>query len=443
MTVDDLLTIIENRVLQRQLSPVERIVLRQTWDNQTYEQMSQQSGYGDAHLKDTGYRLWREISDTIGQRVTKKSFSFVLQQHLQLDPASTPSLVTGDQTERSHPHLPHYPSGPLPLTSHLYIERPPWETLSYAEVERPGGLLRIKAAQKTGKTSLLFRVMDYGLRQGYQIAYLDLQSVDMAVFADLETFLRWFCLRVGQELNLTSKLDDYWNPQFGHKVSSELYCQEYFLEQCQTPLLLVISAIERLLDYPNIAQEFFPLLRSWHEKGKWNSVWKKLRLVITYSTEIYMPLNIYQSPFNIGQTIKLPCFTSEQVQDLAHRYGLDWIEETRSQRLMGLVGGHPFLTNVAFYHLATKTLDFETLIQTAATPTGIYGDYLRDYLPLLQRHSELADMLKQVMSSEDGISLNAVTMHQLESLGLVKAKGDRVFPSCEVYRSYFLQQLSF
>ena len=443
MDPDEVLLAIEERLLKRKLTPAERIVLGQTWNKQTYEQMAKQSGYGDAHLKDTGYKLWRAISQALGQRVTKKSLLFVLREHFQ--PETSPS--TSAQTTvppvldtGSRRYL--YPSGPLPPGSPLYIGRPPNEDLAYAEIQRPGGFLRIKAPQKMGKTSLVFRLIHKAHQQRYQTVHLDLQTIDQDVFSSIDTLLRWFCAQTSRALNLPPKLDEYWDASMGHKVSSELYYQEYLLENRNTPVVLIIGAAERLIEHPKVAEDFFPLLRSWHEKARWNFLWRNLRIVIAHSTEIYVPLKINQSPFNIGQAIKLPKFTIDQVTDLATRYGVVKDNGALGQILLDLVDGHPYLVNIFLYHLTNQPAALTRLITTASTPSGIYGTHLRSYLALLREEQSLAAAFKHVISSEEGMELDAVSMYRLESLGLIKVKGYQAVPSCEVYRAYFQQQLS-
>ena len=444
MEPNEVLLAIEERLLKRKLTPAERIVLGQTWNKQTYEQMAKQSGYGDAHLKDTGYKLWRAISEVLGQRVTKKSLLFVLREYLHPEPVpSTPAKTKTSPVlvANSTQHL--YPSGPLPPDSPLYIQRPPNEDLAYAEIQRPGGFLRIKAPQKMGKTSLVFRLVHKAHQQRYQTVHLDLQAIDQAVFSSIDTFLRWFCAQTSRALNLPSKLDEYWDASMGHKVSSELYYQEYLLENRETPIVLIIGAAEKLIEHPKVAQDFFPLLRSWHEKARWNFLWRNLRIVIVHATEIYVPLRINQSPFNIGQAIKLPRFTAEQVAELAARYDLEQHHDNLAKTLLGLVGGHPYLVNIFLYYLATQPSNVDSLVKAAATPSGIYGTHLRNYLALLKVEPSLATAFQKVISSEEGIELDAVTLYRLESLGLITVRGYQAVPSCDVYRLYFQQQLSF
>ncbi|MEO1094409.1 MAG: AAA-like domain-containing protein [Cyanobacteria bacterium J06638_28] len=447
MDPEEILLSIETRFLKRKLNPAERIVLGQTWNKQTYEQMARHSGYGDAHLKDTGYKLWREISHALGQRVTKKSLLFVLKEHMQ--PTSAEAGNQADVlrskelevTENVLAQVP-YPSGPLPPDSPLYVDRPPNEDIAHREIQRPGGFLRIKAPRKMGKTSLVFRLMQTAQAQGYQTVHLDLQTIDEAIFASTATFLKWFCLRVSQEIGISPDLDAYWDSSMGYKVSSELYFQEHILGQSHTPIVLIISAAEALIEHSQIAQDFFPLLRYWHEKARWSSIWQTLRVVITHATEVYVPLKIHQSPFNVGQAIKLPGFTAAQVTELATHYGLKTIDSKLAQRIVAMLGGHPYLVNVFFYHLVTASTRPEALFKIAATPSGIYGTHLRNYLAILKESPDLEQAMHQVVSTQAGTELDAVTMYRLESLGLIKINGYRAVPGCEVYRLYFQKQLS-
>ncbi|MBD2664646.1 AAA-like domain-containing protein [Richelia sinica FACHB-800] len=60
---------------------------------------------------------------------------------------------------------------------------------------------------------------------------------------------------------------------------------------------------------------FFGLLRALHEEGKRREIWQKLRLVIVHSTEVYISLDINQSPFNVDLSVELPEFNNQQILD--------------------------------------------------------------------------------------------------------------------------------
>jgi hypothetical protein len=328
------------------------------------------------------------------------------------------------------------------LGSIFYIERPPIEELAYREISKPGSIIRIKAPRKMGKSSLLIRIMACAATQGCRTVYLDFQQLDDRNLVNLDKFLRWFCANIAQQLELKPRLDDYWDEDIGSKVSCTIYLKRYLLEQIDRPLALALNEVDRIFKYPAIAQEFLPLLRSWHEEAKQVESLKKLRLAIVHSTEVYIPLNIHQSPFNVGLPIKLPLLTLEQVQDLATRHGLDWADDSQLLRLMAMVGGHPYLVRLALYYLCQGNVTLEQLLQEAPTLAGIYKAHLQNYLAMLQAKPELAAAFKQVITVDEGVRLKPILAYELESMGLAKLDGDEVRPSCELYRLYYDSQLS-
>ena len=49
--------------------------------------------------------------------------------------------------------------------------------------------------------------------------------------------------------------------------------------------------------------------------------------------------------------------------------------------------------------------------------------------------------MKQVVMAADGVHLEPKQAYQFESMGLVKLVGDRVEPSCDLYRYYLKSYL--
>ena len=333
-----------------------------------------------------------------------------------------------------------FPSGAVPLDSPFYIERPPIEELVYREILKPGSVIRIQAPKRMGKSSLLVRIIERAKAQGYQTVTIDFQQADRAVYANLNQFLRWFCINIARQLQLKPLLEEYWDESMGIKVSCTIYFQYYLLKTIQTPLVLALNEVNRVFEHASIAQDFLPLLRFWHEQSKQIEIFQKLRLVVVHSTEIYVPLNINQSPFNVGLPIKLSEFNLNQVQDLALRYGLDWREENRAQQLMEMVGGHPYLVGIALYHLAQDKMRLEQLLAEAPTQSGIYSELLLTQWEILRKRPALGKALKQVVTATYSVKLEPLVAYKLNSMGLVKLDGDRCIPSCQLYRLYFAQQ---
>jgi hypothetical protein len=333
----------------------------------------------------------------------------------------------------------------VPLDSLFYIERPPIEERAYAQISRPGSLIRIKAPRQMGKTSLMHRILAHARQTGLHTVLLSLQQADSQVFTSLDKFLRWLCANVSRQLNLEPRLDDYWDEDIGSKVSCTLYFQGYLLAQIDSPVVLALDEANRIFEYPEISGDFLPLLRSWYEDASELEIWQKLRLVVVHATEAYVPLDINQSPFNVGLPIKLPEFSLEQVQDLAVRHGLNWgkgdVGAQNLAPLLAMVSGHPYLVRVALYHLGSQKVTLNQLLQEAPTLAGIYSNHLRRHLTHLQEHPELAAALKQVITAPKSVQLEAIAAYKLESMGLVKLEGNQATPSCELYRLYFREQL--
>ncbi|WP_318528443.1 AAA-like domain-containing protein [Plectonema radiosum] len=196
----------------------------------------------------------------------------------------------------------------------------------------------------------------------------------------------------------------------------------------------------RCSNIPRSNHDFFGLLRAWHERAKNNPVWKKLRLIIVHSQEVYIPLNINQSPFNVGLPIELPDLSQEQVQDLVQRHGLNWTGEQLEQ-LMTLVGGHPYLTRVALYQIARGRMTLEKLQQIAPTEEGPYSDHLRRHLLNLQENAQLLAAFKRVLSVDSPVDVGTAEAFKLRSMGLVKFQGNEVMPLCKLYCEYFGDRL--
>ncbi len=351
-------------------------------------------------------------------------------------------LSEGICLQTESPSLWSYPDGAVPLDSPLYIERQPIEELMYQEVTQPGCVMRIFAPGKMGKTSLILRLLAFADVQGYHTVNLSFYQIDADCLSDLNKFLRSFCTQIAIKLGIDPNLNDHWDEDVGYKLTCSLYFQYYILQQINNPLVLVLSEVERFFAYPQVAQEFFALLRSWYEESRHNNLWKNLRLVVTYSTEQYLCLDINYSPFNIGRPFRLHEFTQEQVEELARRYGLRWTVGKESAKLISFIGGHPALTQLTLYYLRSEAISLPDLIQEAIANGGIYRYHLQKHWVKLLANPGLIRTYNEVVTAKESPVIDPIHAYKLESLGLITFDGDRVLPRCQLYRAYFTKQLS-
>lgn len=338
---------------------------------------------------------------------------------------------------------PELPGGQVDLASQFYTERPPIERKCYEAIVKPGALIRVKAPRQMGKTSLMSRILRQAEASDMAIVPLSFQLADSTVFSDLDRFLKWFCLSVGRRLKMPNRLKELWDDDFyGSKDNCTIYFEEYLLPESKKPIVLGLDEVDMVFQHEEVASDFFGLLRAWHESGKTTNLWKKLNMVIVHSTEVYVAaLNINQSPFNVGLPIELPEFTSEQVQALAVRHGLDW-QITEVEQLMRMIGGHPYLVRVALYSIARGETDLFQVLKVSPTESGPYGDHLRRLLWNLEQRPDLMSAMRTVINASRLVRLDSLKAFQLNSLGLVNLEGNDVTPRCELYRQYFNDRLN-
>jgi hypothetical protein len=445
---DALITEIHRILGHPPLSDIQFRVLRQAWQGRTYAEISAHEGYEESYLRDVGSKLWKRFSDALGERVTKTNLQVSLQRHLSLrQPPSQPILSVESSPVRSRQFepvtaaVPEYPSGPVPLSSRFYIERPPIEQSAYVEVTKPGALIRIKGPRGTGKNSLLLRILSHASTLQYRTVWLDFQQADDGVFASMENLLRWFAALISHRLGLEPCLDDYWDDRIGSKMSCTLYLQQYLLRHSDRPLVLALNELNRIFEYPPIAHEFLLLLRSWHEEAKQSESLQKLRLVIVHATEIYVRLAIQQSPFNVGLAVSLPDFNQSQVEILAERHNISGLNRSAIEQLMWLLGGHPQLVRLSLYHLAQGSLSVEQLMDQAVLADGIYYDHLTERFDPLRHNTQLAAVVSQIIATDGNVYVSEWDAFQLERLGIVRRRGDRLVMRNQLYQIYCCSQL--
>jgi transcriptional regulator with XRE-family HTH domain len=338
---------------------------------------------------------------------------------------------------------PELPGGQVDLASRFYIDRPPIESRCYETISQPGALIRIKAPRQMGKTSLMARILHHAAQQGSRTVALSFQLANRRVFANSDTFLQWFCASVGQELGMLEQLQKCWElaDLIGSNQCCKAFFEQYLLSESSPSLTLGLDECDRVFESPEIADDFFGLLRALHEEAKRRDIWKKFRLIVVHSTEVYIPLDMNKSPFNVGLPIELPEFNLQQVQDLAKRHGLNW-SEAEVAELMGLVGGHPYLVRLGMYHISRQDVTLERLVKESASEAGIYSDHLRRHLWNLEKYAELMEAMGEVANASLPVRLRSELGFKLNSMGLVKLEGNNYIPRCRLYEEYFRDRLT-
>lgn len=437
--IDRALTLIRQAVRPERLNTVQESVFSQCWAGASYQEIADSLGYDAIYIRGIGAQLWKQLSKSFGEKVTKSNFQAIIRQLLTEQVTTSPFIPPNPPPLQIAKTCPVVAAAEA-IQEDYYVERPPIEKRCYEAIGHQGALLRIKAPKQMGKTFLMTKILLCAKKNHYHTVVVNLRLADGHILSDLDRFLQWFCAVICDQLNVNIDLDQHWKPVFGSNYNCTQFLNRVLLPQLSNSIVLALDDVDVLFEHPEIATDFLGLIRAWCEKAKHSDggsdPWYLLKMLVIHSTEVYIPLNQHQSPFNVGLSIELPDFTLIQVMALAKRYGINWTD-AEVANLMALVGGKPNLIRLTLDWVVGTSESLGNLLQNAMTPSGIYHEHLRQQFRLIQKYPELIPLLQQVMDSEIPVTFPAVQGFQLESLGLVKLHGQDATPSCALYRQYF------
>jgi AAA-like domain len=183
------------------------------------------------------------------------------------------------------------------------------------------------------------------------------------------------------------------------------------------------------------------MLRGWHNRRAIRYLWNQFNLLISHSTEPGLFIkDINQSPFNVGAVVRLGDFNRDEVLWLNGQHGSPLATAEDLERLLRLVGGHPYLVRQALYALCGGKMSVADLATVAANDNGPFGDHLRRHLWVLRESPQLRNALRQVINErgcddEDAFQrLRAAGLLQGESRNAAKMR-------CELYQVYMRKHL--
>lgn len=385
----------------------------------TYREMANAIYLDEQTIRDYGADLWSTLSEILEKHVTKNNVNEILREILN---------------NHSIPEPSHYIKPIDQNRSNQTIE-----SICYEELLQPFALIKIKAPRFMGKTSLLWSIKSI-TQQKCCIVFIDMRLMaDSLVLRNLQTFLQTFCAYVINELNLKADIAEHWEDSFlGDNALCNDFFEDHILKAIDKPLVLMFDEINHLFPSKEISIDFFSLLRAWHEQGKSNPLWSKIRMVLAYSTEPSINLPRNHSPFdNVGTFINLPEFTREQIVELANTYYSLSLKSTEISLVMDLVGGHPHLIRLAFNCLQREVASLQKILKLAVYAEGIYFEHLQSLHKQLREVNNLEDIYRKIVKTENWLEINTSKANDLYRLGLIKRQQGKVKTSFELYRLYF------
>jgi hypothetical protein len=182
------------------------------------------------------------------------------------------------------------PEGTMDCQSAFYIERP-FDAIALKTIAYKGVTIAIKGPRQVGKSSLLIRTIEAATNVGKRVAFLDFQLFDKTTLTNAELFFRQFCIWLTDVLEMPLRVDEYWDTPLGNSQRCTRYMNRYILKELNSPLVLAMDEVDKLFN-ANFRNDFFGMLRSWHNCRATMPIWKQLDLILVTSTEPYQLTNL-------------------------------------------------------------------------------------------------------------------------------------------------------
>jgi hypothetical protein len=332
------------------------------------------------------------------------------------------------------------PGGAVRLRSPFYMARQV-DNQARGLILREGVTLRIKGCRQMGKSSLLARLYQHALDNNRQALYVDFQRLDGSHFQDINSLLVYLAILVARRFRTITEPREYWQTEFGPKDKLTFFLEEQVLVHAERPVVLLMDEVDRVFAEEAYRDDFFSLIRAWHNNRAFDPTWERLNLVLAYSTEAFMFIrDLNQSPFNVGDAYELVDFDRSQVEELDHRHGSPIGNGQAMDRFVTLFSGHPYLVRRALYELVDQGLTPDQLMERACNDDGPFSDHLHRYLWHFHENPGLRAAMRSAI--REGVCPTDRLFYQLRSAGLVRGSHRNYVQSrCGLYEEYFGRHL--
>ena len=326
-------------------------------------------------------------------------------------------------------------TGTITLDSPFYIRRPADDQMD-RQLDKTGTTTIIKGARQMGKSSLLVRARATAINRGHRVFYIDFQALAQSCLLDLDELSKFLAGELDEQLKAAIKPGQCWKEHRSPMQNLTRFIEEGLLESHSSPLTLLLDEVDRLFD-TKIRDDFFSIIRSWHNSRATKPCWESFNIVLAHSTEPYLWItDMNRSPFNVGFEIKMADFGKPEAILLNTRHGQVLKSDRELDDLLALTGGQPYLMRLAFFTLVSAGLSLPELEKIATGEDGPFSDHLRRFLWRLKDDPGMMRALGDVL--DKGALDSEEKFLRLRAGGLVKGDSRRqVQIRCRLYGDYF------
>jgi hypothetical protein len=322
----------------------------------------------------------------------------------------------------------------------FYIERQA-DTEVVKGVNRHRGLVTLQGPSQTGKTSMMLQLYDRTRNSQHRLrpVIVDFQGLCEDCFASLPAIWQAILTEVDTQLNIGVLNEHTRHPHANYDHNLTEYLKRYVFADEPTPVLLCLDEVNRVFGKP-VRSAFFPSVRSFFNRGAYDPTWKKLRWLLSTSSEPRFFIDdLNQSPFNVGAHVMLRAFNFQETACFVNRYGFSEDEEL-VQCIMTHVGGRPYLVHLLLYHLAQNPQNRSSLFDAKSAGGGVFKPHLDHYLTKFQKQKDLSVAMQRVIAGKGCSDVRLA--ERLSAAGLVKEDGDgKIVCACQLYATYLGQRL--
>ncbi|MFM7321082.1 MAG: AAA-like domain-containing protein [Armatimonadota bacterium] len=265
--------------------------------------------------------------------------------------------------------------GGLPVDSDRYLERAIASEFRAAFARRDGVVL-LKGARQTGKTTLLARTLASLRGDGSSVVVTDMQAMEIHSDIGIDGICRRLALQLGEDLNLATDPFVDWNDVRGATANLERFVRRHALPACDSGLVWAIDEADRLFAY-EWATALFALFRSWHNRRSLDpeGPWRRLSIGLAYAAEAHRFISDpHQSPFNVGTAFVLEDFTFDEAKRLPEVCRRS-VVASEWDAWIHWTNGHPYLCQLGLDALSDG-MSVGDLVRASMNFEGAVGEHL-------------------------------------------------------------------